>query len=157
MTNRFWSKIATGAPDECWLWIGSVDSRGYGSFNNTLSPFPGRRTRIAHRIAYTLSKGEIPQGEGFHGTVVMHRCDNKLCCNPAHLELGSHADNMADMKNKGRRKNIGTGSANGRAKLTIEQVLAIRSDCRPQRVIAAEYSVSVSQIQRLRAGKQWNF
>lgn len=110
---------------------------------------------LAHRIAYMSRHGLIPSGKGRLDSVVLHTCDNKLCCNPDHLRFGSHADNMADMKAKGRRKNIGLGETNGRAKMAPEQVLAIRADARGKRVIAAEYGISPAQVQRIRKGYQW--
>jgi len=71
------------------------------------------------------------------------------------MVIGSQADNMADMKARGRRKGIGAGVTNGRAKLSPEQVIAIRADTRGKRVIAPEYGVSPAQVQRIRSGKQW--
>ena len=149
MSASFWVKVKTGSADECWPWMFGIDSRGYGHLQ-----FNGGPMR-AHRVAYQLAKGEIPKGEGHHGTVVMHMCDNKLCCNPEHLRLGSHADNMADMKAKGRRAGIGTGAHNGRAKLTLEQARAIKADKRGKRTIAKQFDVSPAQVQRIRLGKQW--
>ena len=145
--HEFWSRMVKSAG--CWTWTGPLDSRGYGHLR-----WDGKNKR-AHRLAYELTYGPIPAGDGFHGTVVMHSCDNKKCCNPAHLALGSHADNMADMKGKGRRKGIGRGATNGRAKLTNDQVHAIRSDTRGKRTIAPEYGISPAQVQRIRLGKQW--
>ena len=133
----------------CWEWTGSIDTRGYGSLK-----WLGRQTR-AHRLAYIFANGDIPQGDGHHGTVVMHTCDNRKCCNPAHLVLGTHADNMADMARKGRRKNVNVAAKNGRAKLTEEQVQAIRQDTRGKRTIAPDYGISPAQVQRIRLGKQW--
>ncbi len=133
----------------CWVWNGGVDTRGYGQLN-----WNGRTVR-AHRVAYELMVGPIPRGTGYHGICVRHSCDNKLCCNPDHLVLGTHADNMNDMKERGGRKGIGCGADNGRAKLTIAQVIAIRADRRTLPPIAREYGVSSAQIQRIRAGKQW--
>jgi len=75
--------------------------------------------------------------------------------NVDHLFLGTHAENMADMARKGRRKNIGTGESNGRAKLTAEQVAAIRSSPLGKVKLSREYGMSPAQIQRIRAGKQW--
>ncbi len=146
---RFWSKVNRLADDECWLWTASVDTRGYGQIN-----CDGVAKR-AHRIAWELAHGPIPEGVGHHGTVVMHKCDNRLCCNPAHLQLGNHETNMADMREKGRRKQINTGQANGRAKLTVEQVRAIRTDLRGKRAIALEYGISPAQAQRIRNRQQW--
>jgi hypothetical protein len=135
--------------DECWQWTGAVDSRGYGHTRHE-----GRNWR-AHRLAWVEAHGPIPAGEGHHGTVVMHTCDNRLCINPAHLRLGTHAENMADMRDKGRRKGIGTGETNGRAKLAPEQVEAIRADTRGKRTIAPDYGISPAQVQRIRRGLQW--
>jgi len=149
MPDRFWDKVSIHGEQECWPWRASIDSRGYGNFR------VGDHNERAHRVAYTLTFGAIPEGGGHHGTVVMHTCDNRLCCNPAHLVLGSHADNMADMKEKGRRKAVNSGSANGRAKLTAEQVAAIRADTRGKRTIAPDYGISPAQVQRIRNGEQW--
>lgn len=85
----------------------------------------------------------------------MHKCDNRLCCRPEHLAVGSHAENMEDMRNKGRRKNINSGEKNGRAKLTAEQAERIRADIRGKRTIAKEFGVSQAQVQRIRLGQQW--
>lgn len=147
-SEKFWARVSVF--NGCWLWTGAVDSRGYGHL-----AWHGKNAR-AHRVAFELQHGQIPKGVGYHGTVVMHVCDNKLCCNPAHLVLGTHADNMADMKAKGRRKTINAGAKNGRAKLTSEQVQAIRADKRGKRTIAPEYGISPAQVQRVRLGKQWS-
>lgn len=146
--NRFWGKVRVGDADECWPWTAGVDTSGYGSFN-----YGG--IKRAHRVAYELQNGPIPLGENYHGTVIMHVCDNKLCCNPAHLKAGSHADNMGDMRAKRRRKDICSGRGNGRAKLTLEQVIAIRADPRSNAATALGFGVSKGQIQRIRTGKQW--
>lgn len=147
--TQFWKNVDQSGYSACWDWLGGADTRGYGHLK-----WNGKVTR-AHRIAYELANGVIPNGEGHHGTVVMHSCDNRLCCNPAHLIIGTHSDNMADMAAKGRRKGIGTGADNGRAKLTVDQVSAIRSDKRGKRAIAPEYGISPAQVQRIRNGEQW--
>ena len=133
----------------CVEWSGPVDTRGYGHLS-----WRGRLTR-AHRVAYEFAFGPIPDWDE-HRVMVRHSCDNRVCCNPDHLQLGTHADNMADMKTRGRRKGIGAGADNGRAKLTVEQVMAIRSDVRGKRVIAKDYGISPAQAQRVRLGKQWS-
>lgn len=76
--------------DGCWIWKGSSSS-GYGRFNIR------GRSELAHRISYVIHKGTIPDG-----MVVMHTCDNGMCVNPDHLVIGTQADNLADMRRKGR-------------------------------------------------------
>lgn len=90
---RFWSKVKLPdliGTDECWEWQASVNQSGYGTVN--LVGF-----YLAHRLAWYLCCGSIPEG-----LLVCHSCDNRLCCNPSHLWLGTNDDNIADMVNKGR-------------------------------------------------------
>lgn len=138
-----------GAVEECWPWAGAIDTRGYGHLR-----WSGATTR-AHRLAYRLSHGEIPNGEGHHGTVILHTCDNRRCCNPAHLIAGTQAANIADMVAKGRASEK-AGEQNGRAVLTPAQVSAIRNDPRGTRTICKDYPVSRSAVQRIKTGRAWS-
>lgn len=111
---RFWLKVdKSKGSDKCWTWTGYIGSRGYGAIHWKGSP----ATR-AHRIAFEITFGPIPEGQ-----VVMHTCDNKLCVNPAHLKLGTQLANMRDAVLKGR---FPTGEQAPAAKLTEEQVIEIR-------------------------------
>lgn len=89
--DRFWSKVDRRGDDECWLWTASTRGIGYGLFSVLYQSFG------AHRIAYTITHGDIPSG-----LCVCHRCDVPRCVNPAHLFLGTHADNRRDCQEKGR-------------------------------------------------------
>ena len=147
---RFWSWVAKGEPDECWLWLGPTGRSGYAYFRST------GRARRAHRISWELTNGPIPAGSGYHGTCVCHRCDVRHCMNPAHLFLGSNAENMADMVAKNRVRH-GVGSPF--AKLTDELVREIRDRHAKgdgsHRSLAAEYGVSKSVVTRLINKRKW--
>jgi hypothetical protein len=89
---HFWSRVdRTAGESGCWLWSGSLGTGGYGLCGHQ------KRVKRSHRIAWELTHGPIPDG-----MVVCHRCDNPPCCNPAHLFLGTLADNVRDMVAKGR-------------------------------------------------------
>ena len=89
--DRLLAKIRVHESSGCWEWTGHRDRKGYGS------AWDGETMTRAHRVAYLVFVGEIPGG-----LFVLHRCDNPPCCNPEHLFLGTHLDNMEDMRNKGR-------------------------------------------------------
>lgn len=127
----------------CLEWQGVVDAGGYGctTFHNV--------RMAAHRAAWIEVKGSIPEG-----LQVLHRCDNPRCIDPSHLFLGTNADNHQDKIRKGRQaRNAGT--KNGHAKLTPEQIAAIRSDPRKQGVIAAEYGIHQASVSDIKRGKSW--
>ncbi len=111
--ERFWKFVAVSAvPDACWVWTGARASKGYGAF----MCWP--KTRVAHRVAYSMTYGPIPAG-----MCVLHRCDTPPCCRPDHLFLGTRADNNRDMMEKGR---MAVGEMYPFAKLTGENVKAMR-------------------------------
>jgi hypothetical protein len=90
--ERFWAKVDIRGDGECWEWRGARDRKGYGRV------WLPQRMVLAHRAAWELARAAIP--EGMH---ILHHCDHPPCCNPAHLFLGSNADNVADKVRKQRQ------------------------------------------------------
>ena len=145
--ERFWAKAekSTG----CWEWSGGKSGSGYGYIG-----FRGRLWR-AHRVAWVLTNGEI-----LEGMFICHTCDNPPCINPSHLWVGSCADNNADCMSKGRAAYGASpqgGIDNGNAKLTAEDVLAIRAigSTRTAKEVAVQYGVSESNIFMIRHRETW--
>lgn len=87
--DRFWQRVRK--TETCWLWTGYRNDNGYGQVG-----FNGH-VRLAHRVAYTLAFGIIPEGMD-----VLHHCDNPSCVRPDHLFLGTQLDNIRDRDTKGR-------------------------------------------------------
>jgi len=138
---RFWGRAEPVTESGCLIWLGYVGPSGYGYIGVN-----GKLQRT-HRVAWELSKGPIP--EGAH---VLHRCDVPCCINPAHLFLGDHAANMADMNRKGR---AAVGEVHGNAKLTADAVREILTDVRGPSEVARDYGISPSTVCDLRARRSW--
>lgn len=144
--GRFAAKIDLDGPipthmphlGPCWNWTAHKERKGYGTFKYD------KRTVLAHRWSFEYVNGPVPSDHLF----VLHYCDNPTCVNPDHLWTGTHKDNMADMKQKGRQAQ-GEDNGGGR-KLTKEQVSEIR--CRyanentTQTQLATEYGVNQTLI-----------
>lgn len=150
---RFYPKIKTGLPDECWEWQGGRRPRRYGNW----SVRRDKRTvqLAAHRVAFFLASSTDP-----HPLLVCHTCDNPPCCNPAHLFLGTVQDNSDDMKRKNRHHSP-RGSKCGSAKLTEAQILEIKEifatldPPMTRQEAMRHYGIGPSHLNRIIRGKTW--
>jgi hypothetical protein len=141
MEERFWSKVSEPDANGCRNWLASLDHRGYGQFQLNY------KMKKAHRIAYELIKGPIP--EGLH---ILHSCDNPKCVNPEHLSTGTNNDNVKDKMNKNRQCK---GIQHGKSKLTEAQVLEIRASDKTQQELANIYNLDQSTISYIKNNKLW--
>ena len=150
LSERFDEKWVPVTESGCWLWTAST-SNGYGFIK-----VDGKMS-YAHRVSYELYNGDIPDGDGYHGICVLHRCDVRSCVNPAHLFIGTHQDNMDDRERKGRNK-IMYGEKHGSSKLSPKDVMEIRhkqSIGEKQSDLANEYDVKKATISLIVNRKLW--
>lgn len=142
--HDFWSKVdIKDSKEECWNWTAGTNGVGYGQFKNTGT----------HRIAYVLSKGDIPKE-----LQVQHTCNNRLCCNPFHLQLGDHSKNSQYMVKCGRST---YGEKNDRSKLEEYQVRDIHKlheEC-PELThheLSDMFQISQGTMTNIINGKRWH-
>lgn len=146
--ERFEEKIFY-SPDGCWYWTGAPNAKGYGTLNVRFGD--QAKNLRAHRVSYWLHKGDIPDD-----LMVCHSCDNRLCCNPSHLFLGSALDNNRDSSQKGRRKHL-IGSRTSCAKFTedeVKHILTLKGQASATE-IAKHYHVHRSTISHIWLGTNW--
>jgi Autographiviridae endonuclease len=144
--DRFLSMVSPEPNSGCWIWIGSRPDVGYGCGFR----IDGSVRERAHRLAYLIFVGPITDG-----LWVLHRCDQKWCCNPAHLFLGTVQDNSDDLVAKGLQVK---GSRVKHAKLTESDVLEIRREVAAgtcQRRLAERFGVSPSSINVIVRRRRW--
>ena len=151
LRNSFLAKLKRGTEEECWNFP-YVNSNGYGqvAVNETIATGQYKlHHRYAHRLAYEVFNGPIPGGLN-----VCHRCDNPRCVNPAHLFVGTDADNNRDKVNKDRQTR---GESNGNSILTEDVVRRLRSgELKPSRQLARKLGLAdVSHLYLVRDGKHW--
>lgn len=147
--KRFWEKVNIRNEKECWEWIAHTDFCRYGSFGFRM------KNLSAHRFAWILTFGKIPTG--IH---VLHTCDNPSCCNPKHLFLGTHQDNMTDRNNKGRGKGgSNKGEKNPRSRFKTKDIFKIRKMLKKgykQKEVALIFKTSQAVISGIKTKKYWS-
>ena len=130
--------------NDCWIWQGFIKNDGYGTIKHESNQW------LAHRLSYTIFKGEIPED-----MCVCHKCDTPSCINPDHLFLGTNADNSNDMRNKDRQAK---GNSIGVSKLTEDNVIEIKKriqnneDCAS---IGRAFNVHRNSILSIKHNKTW--
>lgn len=140
--SQFWARVERRGDDECWNYVGGLSKKGYGQGWFNLD----RVYRTAHRASWAIHFG--PPGD----LCVCHRCDNRRCVNPAHLFLGTNAENMADMAAKGRGQR---GQTHVKARLTDDTVRAIRVASGTTAEIARRFGVSHGTVRAVLTGRTW--
>lgn len=142
----------------CWNWAGAKNKKGYGTICGEINGkryVPIGQNMLAHRVSWILFRGDIPDGEGAHGTVVMHQCDNPGCVNPKHLMLGTQAENVVDMDKKGRhvvgefqrRKGIEHHMSAFQSQEDIDLICSTKGQTK---ALAEKFGVDVCTIKRIR-------
>ena len=144
LPERFWEKVEVGDPDRCWVWTASTKN-GYGQIG------ADGTIKYAHRVSYELEHGEDP-GE-MH---VLHECDNPPCVNPAHLQLGTHSENIRQAAERGQIEM--KGEAHPQAKLTENDVVEIKDALdrgEDSEEIGDRYGVTGATIRWIDRGEGW--
>ena len=135
----FWSRVDTRGPNDCWPWLGAR--------MNGIVVIHQENIR-AHRLALAASGTSVSQRD-----FVLHSCDNPPCCNPAHLFVGTPAENSRDMSDKGRSRRGANGT---NVTLTPQEVLVIYHEKNvSQADMAARYGVGRAAINDIKRGRNW--
>ncbi len=145
--HHFWSKVNQGSIEDCWPFTDAISkTTQYGHYH--IGRRPNRVTRGAHRVAYALSEGRWPDN------MVLHKCHYRRCCNPSHLYMGSHQDNMNDMISSGRSKR---GITNAKNKLTEQHIQQIRKSSKTNAALASKFGVTPPTISSIKTGRIWGW
>lgn len=146
--DRFWSKIEIRGEDECWEWKKCLNEHGYGVFRHK------GISQLSNRMTWFIVKGRFPS------SCVLHKCDNRKCCNPSHLFLGTRKDNAVDMVSKKRNKTpFGRGEEHIQSVLKEEDVVNVLrlffSDKIKKKKISEITGIKYSGIMDITLGRNW--
>lgn len=146
--RRLWAKVEIGDPEECWPFTGYL-LKGYGRIG-----LGGRRDGVAyaHRVVAEDSLGPCPDGQS-----ARHLCGNRACCNPRHLAWGSQSENERDKLRHGLSNR---GERHGMARLSQDDVLAIRARCASgeyQRIVADDYGIRQQHVSEIVNRRVWQW
>lgn len=148
ITCRFWSKVSVSDIDDCWIWNGSLNNKGYGTFN------VDGASELSNRVVWLLAFGEWPT------LFALHHCDNPKCVNPNHLFLGTHIDNARDRESKGRGGGyLFRGKLHFHAALSEVDIPIIRkliSEGVRNRLIGLQFGVTCGAIASIANHRSWN-
>ena len=137
--DQFWDTIDIGDEDACWEWLGGHNGDGYGYY----------KCQRAHRLAFSLVKGKPKH-------YVLHRCNNRACCNPAHLYDGTHKQNMLDMAEACSHDGFNRkGEKHPKAILTNDEARIIKQSSETGISLARRFHVSPATISMIQHGKRW--
>ena len=152
--DRFMRHVSPEPNTGCWLWTGFLYG-GYGHIRTTTNPLD--TAQPAHRVAWTLFRGEISDG-----LIACHKCDVRCCVNPDHLFLGTYADNMQHASRKGRmnwkqstRPGLPRGERHPQSKLSPKDVLLIRSLPISGSEAARRFGITPITVSRIRRRLIW--
>ncbi len=141
----FWSNVKK--TKSCWIWTGCIDPTGYGKFG-----FNHKSVRV-HRFVWQLVYGPIPKDKQIN-----HHCDNRRCCNPKHLYVGTQKDNVRDQLRRGRRNQ--RGELNNSVKLNENTVRLIKKHIVrgvKQDIIAEKFNIARTTVSAISTGRSWSW
>lgn len=146
LIQRFMERVSV-EEDGCWIWTAGKDHDGYGCFRAVID---GKQYHRAHRFSVVYHKGVHPE----QSQNVCHTCDNPACVNPAHLFIGSVAENQQDKWRKNRGY-VHRGGSHWIAKLNEDDVRVIRASTDKQKDIAAKFGITQTTVSDIRRRKSW--
>jgi hypothetical protein len=136
--NRLWKKVNILGPDDCWDWFGALSGRGYGVISVDY------RTLGTHTFSWMIDNNtnKVP-----YGMYILHRCDNRKCCNPKHIYCGTPSDNACDREERNPKKPYQDAS---KSKLFSHEILELRKlTGMTQEEKARKYNIDQTSVSKI--------